>query len=186
MKKVILIPTVILILCIFVSYAVSAGEIHKAIKKNDLGKVTEILDKDPSAVNSREKMAGSTPVHIAAICGYREITILLISRGADINIKDITWGVTPLHWAKNPEIAIVLLNAGASINAKDKFGGTPLFAAVSNGNTEMVRFLLTRGADVNAKTSYNMTPLQKALELQAKQGEKFNQIVDILRKHGGK
>jgi ankyrin repeat protein len=186
MKKVIIIPTAVLLLCILVSYAVSAGEIHSAIKKNDIKKVTEILDKDPSAVNAREKMAGSTPVHIAAICGYREITLLLISRGADINIRDASWGVTPLHWAKNPEVATVLLSAGANIEAKDKFGGTPLFAAVSNGNIEMVRFLLSKGSNINAKTSYNMTPLQKALELQKKQGGNFNQIVELLQKQGGK
>ena len=44
---------------------------------------------------------------------------------------------------------MLLVNAGANVNAADRNGGTPLMAAVENGNLQMATILLSSGAKVS-------------------------------------
>ena len=77
-----------------------------------------------------------TPLQIAIDYGHKEIVLLLINKGANINIINDKSN-TPLH-----EVALVgddllaecLINNGADINAKNLSGTTPLHFAVSKGN----------------------------------------------------
>lgn len=39
-----------------------------------------------------------TPLHLAALQGYKEIAALLISRGADVNARDSS-NLSPLYYA---------------------------------------------------------------------------------------
>lgn len=48
-------------------------------------------------MNAKDK-SSETPLHIAAVRGYQEITALLIDKGADLNAKN-NEGVTPLQLA---------------------------------------------------------------------------------------
>ena len=48
-------------------------------------------------VSDRDRL-GETPLHVAAVRGYRKTSALLIAKGADVNAKDIR-DLTPLHAA---------------------------------------------------------------------------------------
>lgn len=56
-----------------------------------------------------------------------------------------------------------LIRQGARINTRDKYGNTPLFAAVEEGNLVMVQALLVRGARQNFKNREGNTPLMIAV-----------------------
>ena len=89
----------------------------------------------------------------------------------------------PLHWAAeygSKEEMESMLSKGADVNYKIKNGVTPLHIAARKGNVEAAKLLLAKGADVNAKDKNICTPLYLALTY----GD-CNQVVEILRKHGG-
>jgi hypothetical protein len=84
----------------------------------------------------------------------------LIAHGADVNIKDSKFGITPLMLASEPESIDFLISAGANLKAKDNKGLTPLFHALkrwadlANGESESsvnsrVEKLLDKGANPN-------------------------------------
>jgi len=74
------------------------------------------------------------------------------------------------------------LAAGADVNAKNEDGMTPLHFA--GGSKEVAELLIAKGADVNAQlddgSGKRVTLLDWAIE------EDFDEIADLLRKHGGK
>ena len=64
------------------------------------------------------------------------------------------------------------------VNTKDERGWTALHHSVLLADNETVMILIDNGADVNAKDKKNdKTPLDMAVQ---------QQIIDLLRKHGGK
>ena len=78
---------------------------------------------------------GSTPLHWACLKGHREIALLLLERGADIEAGDED-GRTPLHFAclrGHVETALLLVRRGAEIDVADSSGKTPLQLAEQKG-----------------------------------------------------
>ena len=115
--------------------------------------------------------------------GDIEVVKQLLAKGANVGAKN-AGGETVLNQAIfNGHKAIVelLIEKGSNVNEKDKSGETPLHLAAHLDHKEIVELLIKKGADVNAKTSskfFAETPLDKA--------GAASEIVDILRKHGGK
>lgn len=97
--------------------------------------------------------------------------------------------VTPLYQAciDNNRIKIdLLLNKGVDINQKnpscderwDFSGETPLYAAIDQNNTDLVKYLIKRGARLDISTVNSGTPLHKA----ARSGNK--ELIQLLLDQG--
>ena len=156
-------------------YKVPEISIHRAAIEGNIEAVKRHLaaGTDLNVKNSR----GLTPLH-AVRFDQKEITELLIEKGADINARN-AYGETILHSAVyNGRIGFVelLINNDVEINSKDSRGLTPLHRAAVLGLKEIAALLIAEGADVNAKDKKGETPLDWADE----------EIVDFLRRHGGK
>ncbi|MFC1843146.1 ankyrin repeat domain-containing protein [Candidatus Dependentiae bacterium] len=116
-----------------------------------------------------------TPLILASIRGHVNIVKFLLSKGANVNAKDIC-GWTALHSTPYEYIAKILLDNKANIETKNKAGQTPIFTA---NNTNIVKLLLKNGAKINIKdNNNNHTPLLEAVA----QGNL--KITEILIKNG--
>lgn len=102
---------------------------------------------------------GKTLLHTAAVIGSVAVTKFLVSKGMDVNAKDID-GATPLYDTWKAALAEVLISNGADVNMKDNIGDTPLHDV---RDIETARFLISKGADVNANNNYGYTPLHVAI-----------------------
>ncbi|CAB0043910.1 unnamed protein product [Trichogramma brassicae] len=118
-------------------------------------------------INARDN-EGDTPLNVAAACGNRNSTELLLRRGGDPNLVN-NKGMTALHlicersdvgdqaerfFAVNDEIGQQVL-----INARDNFGNIPLHLALNRGHRNLVGLLLRRGSDPNLANAEGSTPL---------------------------
>ncbi|CAB0044221.1 unnamed protein product [Trichogramma brassicae] len=112
---------------------------------------------------------GRTPLQLALAGGHKEMTTLLLGRGADPNLPHKT-GTTPLHIiCKKRCFEVVLakiffeindeLHQPIKIDAMDKSGQTPLHVALVEVNLKVAELLLRRGADSNLANQDGSTPL---------------------------
>jgi ankyrin repeat protein len=134
----------------------------EAVRTNDIVKVKTLLAAGVD-VNGRDKV-GDTPLHVAAVRGYKETATLLIAKGADVNAED-EHGLTPLHaaaWMGHKEIVALLIAKGTDISAKNKEGIAALHTAALAGRRDTAALLIANDADVNTKNEGGMTPLHAA------------------------
>ena len=90
----------------------------------------------------------------------------LLREGVNVNIKDKTFGWTPLHWAvanQKQSLIFALLENGAEVNARDNNLWTPLHEAVSNSDLKTAFLLLQKSTDVNTEDINIWTPLHEAV-----------------------
>lgn len=126
---------------------------------------------------------GLTPLHHAALMGYKKIDRLGPAIGDTIDVRDSVYGFTALHYAArfgHKHIAEFLIAHGADIKAKDKWGYQPTHWAAYHDRPDIIELLIAKGADVNAKTSLGQTPLQLAMP------RRNTAAIELLRKHGAK
>ncbi|XP_076454837.1 uncharacterized protein LOC143289674 [Babylonia areolata] len=99
-------------------------------------------------------------------CGHRDVTEVLLQRGADADTK--YRGKPLLHLALSlghQQVASLLVDHGADVNMIDSKGETPLFAAVSSDGEDginIVNKLIDRGADVNHRSMTGRQPIHSA------------------------
>ncbi len=120
--------------------------VEKAMQ-NKLKEVEQLIEKGVN-VNSRNNDDGNTGLHWASSYGFTEMAKLLVSHGADVNLKNME-GNSPLHWAAgqgNTEIVKILVSKGANINAKGKSNWTPLRWAEAMGHKDIAEILRSAGA----------------------------------------
>jgi ankyrin repeat protein/tetratricopeptide (TPR) repeat protein len=85
--------------------------LHMAVEKGETREFKDALKKYPFFINARDEN-GSTPLHLAAAKGNKEILWMLINQGADINTRDID-GFTPMELAaQKGHTAVVQLLQG--------------------------------------------------------------------------
>ena len=109
-----------------------------------------LLDKG-SDINADD--GGWTLLYDAILYDYygdkgKDAIKLLISKGANVNIKDSA-GCTPLHyaiWMDYGDIVETLINNGSDVNAEDNDGFTPYCCAVMRGRKDFVELLIAKGA----------------------------------------
>jgi ankyrin repeat protein len=83
------------------------------------------------------------PIHSAAAGNYTDIVRLLVSNGAQVNVKQQAGG-TPLHAAAqngNADMLIILLEHGAEVNTRMEGGKLPTDLAKDKGFDEIADIL---------------------------------------------
>lgn len=97
---------------------------------------------------------GMTPLYNACRSGWGDVVELMIKKGADVD--DESYGETPLlkvagKKVNDVNLAKILIKYDADVNAKDAQGNTPLYHAILNKNSAMIKLLLDNGADMYIK-----------------------------------
>lgn len=99
--------------------------------------------------------------------GVREITELLLSKGANVNHSD-NKGNTPLlihaDYCCDRDVVKMMLKAGADINARNEDGNSLLHYVIEHGDCELARLLIKKGADYNAINHKGETPASMAVK----------------------
>lgn len=159
--------------------SVFAAPLHDAVKNGDIA-VVEMLLADNADPDEMDFLSG-TALHIAAVRGYNEILVALLSADADVEV--VEWGreETPLHWAArsgNDKGAELLLAASAAMDALNDKGETPLMLALENGHKAVAEVLIAEGADLQLRSHELATPMQLAGA-----SEMFD-LVDVMKASG--
>jgi len=113
-----------------------------------------------------------TPLHVAIYQERRDIAILLLEHGADMETRN-SWDQTALYMASSRRCADIvrqLISHGADLNAECKDWNryandvkwTPLHVAIRDGTTTIARTLLEHGANPNAPDNLGATALHLA------------------------
>ncbi|XP_078364942.1 ankyrin repeat domain-containing protein 27-like isoform X2 [Oculina patagonica] len=124
---------------------------------------------------------GNTPLHVAAIRGYEEMTTLLLRKGAQADVKNYTQMRAPLHFAcqyNHPRVAGLLLSHQAKVNIKDYKGNTPLHLCCFTGHLDPASVLIGHGANIDVTNDRGNTPLHEAARFN------FVKLVILLLENG--
>ena len=108
--------------------------------------------------------SGETPLHVVALNDNADSVSWLVSKNANVNVKDAN-GFTPMHWAafRNAiQAATALLNSGADIDSQTNDGATPLQAAAAGDSDKIAALLIERGANINSTNIDEWAPLHTA------------------------
>lgn len=126
---------------------------HRAVQNGGTETVKSLLEDSSNVTILVESVtdSGSTPLHLACQHGHLEITELLLSVGARIDLAN-DWLLTPLHYACIGGYSMLvtrLLESGADvrqIDARSVEGGgyTCLHLAAQNGKHEVCAMLMER------------------------------------------
>ena len=129
----------------------------------------------------------ATPLYYAALCGFRDLVELLITKRPQNVNADGGHYVRPLVAAlagEHFQTADLLRQNGADLNVRGYNGRNPLQIAAPSGNLEVVRKLIEYNpADINAMNDDGSTPLHWASEschFKVKDGS----VLRLLLEHG--
>eukprot|EP00163_Fabomonas_tropica_P030734 TRINITY_DN7081_c0_g1_i2.p1 TRINITY_DN7081_c0_g1~~TRINITY_DN7081_c0_g1_i2.p1 ORF type:complete len:1308 (+),score=122.01 TRINITY_DN7081_c0_g1_i2:275-4198(+) len=114
-----------------------------------------------AALDVRDPVTMTTPLHEAVRLREKNLVLLMIHEGADIGAVD-AHGNTPLHiacMAGDHHIVKALTDAESDIHARNNKGSQPLHTAAENDSTQCVRFLIRHGADPRAERKDGKTAL---------------------------
>jgi ankyrin repeat protein len=95
---------------------------------------------------------------------------VLLSRGANVHLKDHLYGRTALHWATNrwcSEVFPAVFSAAGprAMNLPSCNGCTPLHWLARKGSAEQMAFALSHpGIDVSIRNNYGHTPLNVSID----------------------
>ena len=127
---------------------------------SDETQVAEQINKfisDGAEINSQRKWDKQTVLMCAIRNRHEKAAHILISSGADINMKDCS-GMTPLIFSAQNGIAELtepLVKAGANIHDTNNNDENALeWAVISGKNVKTITELLRLGADINRKSKY--------------------------------
>ena len=157
--------------------------------------VAELLIEKGAKIDAKAN-DGSTPLFIALVQGENKFANLLIEKGADVR------GIPLIYVENSSEITKILIDAGADVNYAPENGITALANAVIQEDKESAELLISSRANVNSIDREGNTPLNTAISgmEMLKEDEEIGfdandiaasrvtltEIINLLRKHGGK
>ena len=131
--------------------------------------------------SNKKDHQGRTPLIIAAAMGHASMVQLLLTHGADPNLRDSHYGAAPLVWASaygHLDVVGFLLSYGASTG--DLEGScASLDAAVQHNRPKIASLLLKNGADPKKKPAANRHSM---LSVAAKLGR--GSMISMFLSHG--
>ena len=136
-----------------------------AVRRGQIKAGKLLMDKGAD-VNAKDAK-GFTVLQFAAAGGHREVVKALIDRGAKVNLAAAAC-IGDLDQVRR------LINEGINVNERGPSGETPIIAAATGGNPEVVKLLLEGRTDVTPET------LQTALFVSASHGHA--EVVKLLWK----
>ena len=140
---------------LFAAAGIPAQNIFRAVMKENLAEVKELVEKDPRCVKLKAVGTGwflSSPLHIAAQKDNEEIAACLIEHGVDVNALREDFQ-TPLFMA-GIKVSKLLVEKGANINYTTPDGRTAIFYAVEIEDRNVFDYLLDRGAKLPETGTY--------------------------------
>ncbi|AWP20908.1 putative ankyrin repeat and SAM domain-containing protein 6 [Scophthalmus maximus] len=152
-------------------------DVFSALKLGNSQLVKEILEEDPTQVNSSSQ-EGASPLMMAAVSGQLEVVQLMVEKKADIDKQDGVHGWTALMQATyhgNKDIVKYLLSQGADVNLRAKNGYTAfdLVMLLNDPDTELVRLLASVCMQVDKDKSKNRG---RALMTRSKSRQSLNNV----------
>jgi ankyrin repeat protein len=128
--------------------------LHWAVTTDNLA-LAELLLASHANVDAETRLAGLTPLHLAAQSGNAPMVELLIKHGALVN-KGNGHGTTPLMMAAasgSAAAVTALVEHGADVNLREHVHDqTALMFAANLDRADAVKVLLAHGADPNASS----------------------------------
>lgn len=125
--------------------------LYAAVRKGELAQVRLWLGKHSEHLHVMTPFG--TLLHIAAKAGNLELVIVLISMGADLNVRGGTFGGAPVNHAAgygHSHVVRALVEAGAELDVSEP-ERNPLFSAIQGGHIEIVKILVECGIDYNVR-----------------------------------
>ncbi len=109
---------------------------------------------------------GYSPLMLAVNNELSAMTDLLLSFGADANLRTLDSGESAMHVAawKAPAVLALLLGHGGDANLRSLDGATPLHFAARADKRDNARALLLHGARVNDKDNLGRSALWHAVD----------------------
>ena len=172
MKKIMMVITNVLLICLFVGCAMNKS-LHIPAQKGELDKVKAEIESGKD-VDSKD-IAGQTALMYASETGRLEVVKQLVENGADVNAQS-RLGTALIYASQANRITVMeyLLEHGADINATTRrFNETALMWAAAKGQVEAVKLLLNKKADKKIKNKKGKTALDIAKELNRKEIERI-------------
>jgi len=161
-----------------VPYLISLGIDVNAVNKNGWtalyysaiysGKEeAEALISAGAFIDARNGEYNRTSLHEAVLQNNTDVALYLISKGADVNLKD-SENFTPVYAAVNVGDRLLLealVEAGADLNVQDgERKWSPMMLAAYDGNYEIVKFLKNLGVNLDLVSDAGYTALDFAEE----------------------
>ncbi|XP_026150265.1 ankyrin repeat and death domain-containing protein 1A isoform X4 [Mastacembelus armatus] len=150
----------------------SEKEFHDAAKRNDMGKMQELIKKgvDVKAKNKIERKA----LHWAAGAGSEQALRLLLDHDSGVDEQDI-FGMNALllaSWFGHLKILQILVSCGAKLNCQNKDGLSMLHCAAQRGHIKILEFIMEDlenicldRADKSGKTALHLAAEHGQLEV---------------------
>eukprot|EP00005_Dracoamoeba_jomungandri_P000758 CAMPEP_0174256474 /NCGR_PEP_ID=MMETSP0439-20130205/5696_1 /TAXON_ID=0 /ORGANISM="Stereomyxa ramosa, Strain Chinc5" /LENGTH=1331 /DNA_ID=CAMNT_0015339093 /DNA_START=87 /DNA_END=4078 /DNA_ORIENTATION=+ len=154
--------------------AILLSHLFAAIKNDSKNEVNRILNSSGEEILRGHNGIGQQPLHIAVSEGNIEMVQFLISKGADINSKELATEFTPLHIACHSAnlsmVAFLLKQKGIqvmTITETNMFVALHFLLSHSYENQEkelnqVLKQMVAMGASLDSKTVHGQTPLHKA------------------------
>jgi len=121
------------------------GDLEQAICCKNSEKAIQILKR---GINVNEYNNSTSFLHLALSHRLENVALILIAKGADVNVRD-SIGYSPVHLAAKyglHNVIDVLIKKDANLNFIDDAGYTPLNYAIISGNQSIIKQLLIHGA----------------------------------------